>query len=81
MMSRINSEDFVSVYRPYDTTQAGLIQNALEDKDILCYVNNENASTVRFGGIGFGAAGMAVMVPKRHEEKARSIIAALGFRE
>ena len=70
---------FISVYQPYDTTQAGLIRSALEQNDVVCYINNENVSSVRFGGIGFGAAGMMVMVPESQQEKARQIISNLGL--
>lgn len=78
-MKKPDSEKFVSAFQPYDTTQAGWIQSALEENGIICYVNNENASSVRFGGIGFGAASMMIMVPQTQLEEARRIISDLGL--
>ena len=79
-MENTDHENFVAVYQPYDTTQAGLIQNALEQNDVVCYVNNENASSVRFGGLGFGAASMMVMVPESQQDKAYQVISELGLK-
>jgi hypothetical protein len=78
-MRSADKESFISVYQPYDTTQAGLIRNALEQSDIVCYVNNENVSSMRFGGQGSGAASMMVMVPKSHRDKAMQIISDMGL--
>lgn len=78
-MENLGDGKFAPVYQPYDTTQAGLIQRALEQNDIVCYINNENASTVRFGGLGFGAASMMVMVPENQRDKALKIISDLGL--
>lgn len=78
-MKRSGEEKFVSVFQPYDVTQAGLIRNALKKNSILCYVNNENAAGIRFGGIGLGAAGMDVMVPEGQADAALQIISELGL--
>lgn len=79
-MEDADKRRFVSVYQPLNPPQAGLIQGALEESGIVCYVNNENASVTRFGGIGFGAAGMAVMVPEDQAGQALQIIADLGLK-
>jgi hypothetical protein len=78
-MKDLNNAKFISVYQPYDTIQAGLIQSTLEKNDIVCYVNNENGSSVRFGGLGFGAASMMVMVPESQKDQALQIISELGL--
>lgn len=78
-MKSSDDENFVSVFQPYDITQAGLIRNSLEQNEIICYVNNENASGIRFGGIGLGAAGMEVMVPESQADAALQIISELGL--
>jgi len=72
-------EKFIPILQPHDATQAGFIRSTLELNDIVCYVNNENVSSVRFGGIGMGAAGMMVMVPESQAEKARQLISDLGL--
>jgi len=74
-----DKESFVSIYQPYDTTQAGLIRSALEQNNVVCYVNNENVSSMRFGGLGFGAASMMVMVPESQRDEALQIISELGL--
>ena len=78
-MESMNDTKFVSIFQPYDATQAGFIRDALEQADIVCYVNNENISGMRFGGMGIGAGSMAVMVPKDRAEEAIGIIKALGI--
>ena len=70
---------FVSIFQPYDSTQAGFIRDALEQADIACYVNNENLSTMR-GGLGIGVGSMAVMVPENQIEHAIEIIKVLGMK-
>jgi len=70
---------FVSIFRPYDAMQAGFIRDALEQADIVCYVNNENLSSIRMGGAGIGVGSMAVMVPEDRAEKAIEIIKGLGI--
>ena len=72
-------EKLVPVSQPFDTMQAGIIQSALEDNNILCYVDNENMSAIRFGGMAIGAAAMTVMVPESQQEQAHQIISELGF--
>lgn len=78
MKSTVN-EKFLPVFQPYDSTQAGLIRNALEQNNIICYVNNESVSSIRFGGIGMGAASMMVMVPESQQDEALKIISDLGL--
>lgn len=73
-------DTFVPIFQPHDSIQAGMIRTALENSDIPCYINNETASAVRFGGLGFGAAEMIVMVPKTQIEQAQAIIRELGFK-
>lgn len=46
---------------------------------IICYVSNKNVSSIRFGGIGLGAAGMMVMVPESQQAEALEIISDLGM--
>ena len=70
---------FISIFHPYDSTQAGFIREALEQADIVCYVNNENLSSVGMGGIGFGMGRMTVMVPENQGEQAIEIIRGLGI--
>ena len=65
---------FVSIFQPYDAMQAGFIRDALEQADIVCYVNNENLSAIRMGGMGIGAGSMAVMVPVDRAEEAIEIV-------
>ena len=59
--------------------QAGFIREALEQADILCYVNNETLSSVRMGGIGLGVGSMSVMVPENQTEAAIELIKGLGI--
>ena len=75
----MNDTKFVPIFKPYDTTQAGFIREALEQADIICYVNNENLSSVRMGGIGVGVGSMTVMVPDNQTEQAIEIIKGLGI--
>ena len=75
----MNDTKFISIWQPADTMQAGLIRGALEKENIICYVNNENTSGTHFGGIGLGAASMAVMVPESQAEEAIEIIKGLGI--
>lgn len=70
---------FAAVFHPYNTMQAGLIRSALEESGIICYVNNENLSGIRFGGMGIGAGSMAVMVPENQAKDAVGIIKELGI--
>ena len=70
---------FISIFKPYDAMQAGFIRDALEQADIVCYVNNENLSAIRMGGMGIGAGSMAVMVPVDRAEEAIEIIKGLGI--
>ena len=79
-MSNSNDTRFTAVFHPHNAMQAGLIRNALEQSGIVCYVNNENLSGIRFGGIGIGAGSMAVMVPKNQAEDAMEVIKELGIR-
>jgi hypothetical protein len=78
-MKNRNDTQFVSVSQPADTFQAGIIRGALENENIICYVNNENTASTHFGGIGLGAASMAVMVPENQAEQAVEIIKGLGI--
>jgi hypothetical protein len=78
-MKNMDNEKFVPAFHPYNITQAGLIQGALEQANMICYINNENASGIRFGGIGMGAARMTVMVPESQLEKSLQIISELGL--
>ena len=73
----MNDAKFVSIFQPYDVMQAGFIRSALEDVDILCYINNENFSSVRMGGMGLGIGGMTIMVPDNQAEQAIEIIKQL----
>ena len=75
----MNNTKFVSIFQPSDTIQAGLVQGALEQADIICYVNNENLSSIRTGGIGIGIGSMTVLVPETQAEKAIEIIKELGI--
>ncbi len=74
----MNNTKFVSIFQPRDSIQAGLIQGALDHADIICYVNNENLSSIRTGGIGIGIGSMTVMVPETQAEEAIEIIKELG---
>ena len=73
----MNDAKFVPIFQPYDVMQAGFIRSALEDADILCYINNENFSSVRMGGMGLGIGGMTIMVPDNQAEQAIGIIKQL----
>lgn len=72
-------QQFICVFQPPDTVQAGMVRSALEDSGIPCYVNNENMSGLRFGGLATGAAAMQVMVPENQMDDALQIIRELGF--
>jgi hypothetical protein len=78
-MKNMNDTKFVSIFHPHDVTQAGFIRCALEEADIVCYINNENTAGTHFGGIGLGAASMAVMVPDNQVQEAREILKELGI--
>lgn len=75
----IDHEKFVSAYQPADAMQAGLIRGSLEENDIICYVNNEIGSSMRFGGVGMGAASMMIMVPESQLDETLRIISDLGL--
>lgn len=71
---------FVSICRPQDSIQAGMIRGALQEADITCHVDNENFSAVRLGGgAGIGVGTMNVMVPSDQVEKANEIPKGLGI--
>lgn len=75
----MNDTKFISIFQPYDTTQAGFIRGALEQANIVCYVNNEQTAGMRFGGMGIGASAMSVMVPESQAAEAIEIIKELGL--
>ena len=70
----MNDSTFIPIFTPSDSIQAGLIHSVLEQADIICYVNNENFSAIRMGGLGMGAGGMSIMVPDNQAEQAIGII-------
>jgi len=75
----MNDAKFISIFQPYDVIQAGLIRSVLEQADIICYVNNENFSSLRMGGMGLGVGSMSIMVPDNQSEQAIEIIQQLKF--
>jgi hypothetical protein len=75
----MNDQDnmkFITVFRPRDPVQAGMIREALVQASVNCYVNNE---TVQVGCINIGAGSMSIMVPEDQAEQARDIITGLGM--
>ena len=68
----MNDAKFISIFRSYDITQAGLIRSVLEQNDIVCYVNNENFSSLNMGGVDL--RGMSIMVPETQVKEAVKII-------
>jgi hypothetical protein len=75
----MNNTQFVPVFHPYDTVQAGLVRSTLEATGILCYVNNENGSAMQLGGAGAGVGNMTVMVPENQAKRANEILKERGM--
>lgn len=73
------NEKFVCAFQPHDAVQAGMIRSVLENSDIPCFIDNENASALRFGGLATGIAEMRIMVPENQVKQARQMIKGLGF--
>ena len=71
----MGGSEFIAVFRTRDTVQSGFIRSALEEAGVICYVDNENFSAVRMGGLGT----MTVMVPRSQAERAGEIIRELGI--
>ena len=76
----MNDAKFISIFQPYDDTQAGLIRSVLEESDIICYINNENFSSLQMmGGVGLGIGSISIMVPDNQAKQAIEIIKQLKF--
>ena len=74
-----DNEKILCIFKPHDAIQAGMIQSALESSGIPCFVDNENASALRFGGLATGIAEIRILVPESQTEQARQLITDLGF--
>lgn len=74
-----NQDRFVPLFSPRDVVQAGMIEGVLHDAGILCYTNNAEMASVRFGGCGEAASRMLVMVPERSLDAARQTLSGLGL--
>lgn len=69
--------EFVDVFHPRNSHEAGLVRECLKRNGITCYINNESFFGISGAILGIGPYTMRVMVPRSATAKARELIREL----